>query len=81
MRINEIVNLIYNSINENRNFFWHMDVVIVGENRAGKSNLLKDIIKKLVLIKHTLLMIKTDVYHLFEDFQVISLKNLMHLKW
>ena len=47
MRINEIVNLIYNSINENRNFFWHMDVVIVSENRAGKSNLLKDIIKKI----------------------------------
>ena len=47
MKIKEIVDLIYNSIYENRNFFWHMDVVIVGENKAGKSNLLKDIIKKI----------------------------------
>lgn len=47
MKISDVVKLVYDSINENRNFYWHMDMVIVGENRAGKSNLLKEIIKKL----------------------------------
>lgn len=46
MKISEVMNRVYDSIIESRNFFWHMDMVIVGENRAGKSNLLKDIIRK-----------------------------------
>lgn len=47
MNIEDISNLIVESIKNNTNFFNHIDLLIVGENTAGKSLLLKNIIKKL----------------------------------
>lgn len=47
MNINDVSNLIEKSIENGTNFFNHMDLLIVGENTAGKSLLLKKIITKL----------------------------------
>lgn len=47
MIIKEITKYIDTAIKEEKNFFYHKDMVIVGENRAGKSTLLKEIIKNL----------------------------------